>query len=97
MEAQTNWAEGVWALRALGLVAMGGHIGVASATELPITGGTRWDTLAPHTTCPTCPLAQVGPRMHTAPRPAQPSAICTHNNTKNSFLYFIFSSNNACA
>ena len=64
-----------FSLRALGLVAMGGHIGVACPTERSIPGGTRWDTLAPHTARSTCPIAQVGPRMNTAPRLAQPTAI----------------------
>jgi len=40
---------------------MGGHISVASSTELPITSSTRWDTLAPHTARATCPMTQVWP------------------------------------
>jgi len=48
-------------LRALSLVAMGGHASVASSTEFPISRGTRWDTLAPHTARATCPSTHVRP------------------------------------
>jgi len=51
----------LWALRALGLVTMGGHISIAGPTKLPVAGSSRWNTLAPHTTCATSPVAHIWP------------------------------------
>lgn len=48
-------------LRALGPVAMSGHIGVALATRLTVTISARRHTLASSTACPASPGAYVRP------------------------------------
>lgn len=48
-------------LRALGLVAMSGHVGVALAAEVAVAKGARWDALAPGAAGPTCSAAHIWP------------------------------------
>jgi hypothetical protein len=54
---------------------MGGHVGVASPTHLPVPRCPRWHTLAPHTARATRPVAHVWPRVKTASLLAQTSTI----------------------
>lgn len=67
---------GLWALSP---VSMGSHVSIATPTKLPVTSGARWHTLASYTTRATCSVAQVRPRVKTAPLFAQPPTVCSPN------------------
>lgn len=69
---------------------MGGHVGVACATHLPIARGARRHALAPRTARPARSKAQIWPRVGAAPCPAQPRAVCQNKyiaTTATSYLH----------
>lgn len=70
--------------RTLGSVVMGGHVGVASPTQLPVARSARWHALAPEAARPARSEAHVRPGVPTAPHPTQPRAVYLPDHTQNS-------------
>lgn len=67
-------------LRALGLVAMSGHVGVTTATHFSVARGPWRYTVAPGAASSTCSSAHVWPRVQATPLLTQSSAVCHNMN-----------------